>query len=84
MFGPLLLVSCMSAVVALPLFVLLLGSALTETGLLYTAALVFGSIVMGRGIGVCGAGGNRARYGAGQPQTGLGGVAVPLPLSASR
>ena len=49
-FGPLLLVSCMSAVVALPLFVLLLGSALTETGLLYTAALVFGSIVMGLGL----------------------------------
>lgn len=49
-FGPLLLVSCMSAVVALPLFVLLLGSALTETGLLYTAALVFGSIAMGLGL----------------------------------
>ena len=49
-FGPLLLVSCMSAVVALPLFVLMLGSALTETGLLYTAALVFGSIVMGLGL----------------------------------
>ena len=49
-FGPLLLVSCMSAVVALPLFVLLLGSALTGTGLLYTAALVFGSIAMGLGL----------------------------------
>ena len=49
-FGPLLLVSCMSAVVALPLFVLLLGSALTETGLLYTAALVFGSIAVGLGL----------------------------------
>ena len=49
-FGPLLLVSCISAVVALPLFVLLLGSALTETGLLYTAALVFGSIAMGLGL----------------------------------
>ena len=49
-FGPLLLVSCMSAVVALPLFVLMLGSALTETGLLYTAALVFGSIAMGLGL----------------------------------
>jgi len=46
----LLLVSCMSAVVALPLFVLLLGSALTETGLLYTAALVFGSIAVGLGL----------------------------------
>ena len=49
-FGPLLLVSCMSAAVALPLFVLMLGSALTETGLLYTAALVFGSIAMGLGL----------------------------------
>ena len=49
-FGPLLLVSCMSAAVALPLFVLMLGSALTGTGLLYTAALVFGSIVMGLGL----------------------------------
>ena len=46
-FGPLLLVSCMSAAVALPLFVLMLGSALTGTGLLYTAALVFGSIAVG-------------------------------------
>ena len=49
-FGPLLLVSCMSAAVALPLFVLMLGSALTGTGLLYTAALVFGSIVVGLGL----------------------------------
>ena len=49
-FGPLLLVSCMSAAVALPLFVLMLGSALTGTGLLYTAALVFGSIAMGLGL----------------------------------
>ena len=49
-FGPLLLVSCMSAVVALPLFVLMLGSALTGTGLLYTAALVFGSIAVGLGL----------------------------------
>lgn len=49
-FGPLLLVSCMSAAVALPLFVLMLGSALTGMGLLYTAALVFGSIVMGLGL----------------------------------
>ena len=50
-FGPLLLVSCMSAAVALPLFVLMLGSALTGTGLLYTAALVFGSIAVGLGLG---------------------------------
>ena len=49
-FGPLLLVSCMSAAVALPLFVLMLGSALTGTGLLYTAALVFGSIAVGLGL----------------------------------
>ena len=49
-FGPLLLVSCMSAAVALPLFVLMLGSALTGMGLLYTAALVFGSIAMGLGL----------------------------------
>ena len=49
-FGPLLLVSCMSAAVALPLFVLMLGSALTGTGLLYTAALVFCSIAVGLGL----------------------------------
>ena len=49
-FGPLLLVSCMSAAVALPLFVLMLGSALTGTGLLYTAALVFGSIAVELGL----------------------------------